>query len=296
MDAHMCVFCVCFDHCQSTHFYAYIHTYIHSDEYLDSLFTLFDVVNRGTMPHVVLDPPFHDTIISPGTREAVLFSAGCVTAAVDAVVNGDTRNAFCAVRPPGHHAEVKRAMGFCFLNNVAIGASYAKRIHKMHRVAVVDFDAHHGNGTQEMLGMDADSFLFVSLHRNDVVGAVCVRVCVSVQIRSYVKLLITHTQFPFNATSTFTTVPKNAQNHPVFDRAGFLGAIKHIKESLTAFDPDLIFISAGTWCSVCVYMYECIRAVRVYVIKLPLSLLLLCTHRVRRACGRLPGSLTGPVQ
>lgn len=89
-----------------------------------------------------------DTIISPGSWEAALRAAGAAIYAVDEVMQGKARNAFCAVRPPGHHAEPDRAMGFCLFNNAAIAAVHAQVAHGVDRVAVVDFDVHHGNGTQ----------------------------------------------------------------------------------------------------------------------------------------------------
>ena len=98
--------------------------------------------------HVGIDA---DTVMSPASGEAALRAAGAVVAAVDAVVAGEADNAFCAVRPPGHHAEPRRAMGFCLFNNVAIGALRAREVHGLARVAVIDFDVHHGNGTQAAL-------------------------------------------------------------------------------------------------------------------------------------------------
>ena len=92
-----------------------------------------------------------DTFLSPGSVEAALRAAGGVVRAVDAVMAGEARNAFCAVRPPGHHAETDTAMGFCLFGNVAIGAKHALDHHGLSRVAVVDFDVHHGNGTQDLL-------------------------------------------------------------------------------------------------------------------------------------------------
>ena len=111
--------------------------------------------------HVRLDP---DTAMSPGSGEAALRAAGALCAAVDAVMAGDARNAFCAVRPPGHHAEHAQAMGFCLFNNVAIGAAHARAQHGVARVAVIDFDVHHGNGTQSAFAPDADLF-FASTHQ-----------------------------------------------------------------------------------------------------------------------------------
>ncbi len=119
----------------------------------------------GSVPasgHYSLDP---DTALSPGSGEAGLRAAGALCAAVDAVLGGEARNAFCAVRPPGHHAEAARAMGFCLFNNVAIGARHAHAAHGLERGAVVDFDVHHGNGTQSAFERDGD-FLFASSHQS----------------------------------------------------------------------------------------------------------------------------------
>jgi len=111
--------------------------------------------------HVGVDP---DTILCPASGEAALRAAGAVVAAVDAVVTGEAKNAFCAVRPPGHHAEPDRAMGFCLFNSIAVGAARARAVHGLERVAVVDFDVHHGNGTQAMFERDAALF-YASTHQ-----------------------------------------------------------------------------------------------------------------------------------
>ncbi|HEB79643.1 MAG TPA: histone deacetylase family protein [Rhodospirillales bacterium] len=108
-----------------------------------------------------LDP---DTALSPSSGEAALRAAGAILAAVDAVAGGQADNAFCAVRPPGHHAERARAMGFCLFNNVAVGALHARQACGFKRVAVVDFDVHHGNGTQHAFEDDAGLF-FASSHQ-----------------------------------------------------------------------------------------------------------------------------------
>jgi acetoin utilization deacetylase AcuC-like enzyme len=99
-----------------------------------------------------------DTVMSPGTLEAALRAVGAATSAVDAVFRGDAANAFCALRPPGHHAEHNRAMGFCFFNQAAIAALYAREKYHAERVAVVDFDVHHGNGTQDIFWSDPNMF------------------------------------------------------------------------------------------------------------------------------------------
>ena len=129
---------------------------IHPPEFIDSVMTAIPEIG-----HNAIDA---DTIVSPGSGEAALRAAGAVLAAVDAVMAGEAANAFCAVRPPGHHAEPDRAMGFCLFNNVAIGAAYARRKHGRARVAVVDFDVHHGNGTQAAFWNDSSLF-YASTHQ-----------------------------------------------------------------------------------------------------------------------------------
>jgi acetoin utilization deacetylase AcuC-like enzyme len=108
-----------------------------------------------------LDP---DTSMSPGTWEAALRGVGGCLAAVDAVLAGEAKNAFVATRPPGHHAEKTRPMGFCLFGNVAIAAKHALERHGLSRVAIVDFDVHHGNGTQDLLWDEART-LFISSHQ-----------------------------------------------------------------------------------------------------------------------------------
>ena len=91
-----------------------------------------------------------DTVLSHGSKQATFRAVGAVCDAVDRIMAGEANNAFCAIRPPGHHAEVDLAMGFCLFNNVAIAAEYARQYHQISRIAIVDFDVHHGNGTQEI--------------------------------------------------------------------------------------------------------------------------------------------------
>jgi acetoin utilization deacetylase AcuC-like enzyme len=105
-----------------------------------------------------------DTVVSPGSGQAAFHAAGALCAAVDVVAKGTASNGFCAVRPPGHHAEPSRAMGFCLFNSVAIGAMQARAIHGLKRVAVIDVDVHHGNGTQAFAWEDPD-FFYASTHQ-----------------------------------------------------------------------------------------------------------------------------------
>jgi acetoin utilization deacetylase AcuC-like enzyme len=168
--------------------------------------------------HVRIDA---DTVLSPQSGRAALRAAGAVIAAVDAVVAGEADNAFCAVRPPGHHAEPGRAMGFCLFNNVAIGALHARAAHGLARVAVIDFDVHHGNGTQARFAEDA-SLLYASTH-----------------------------QFPLypGTGRRGETGVGNIVNVPLPPLAGSrqfrVGVSREILPALNAFRPDMVLISAG---------------------------------------------------
>jgi len=106
-----------------------------------------------------------DTWVGPGSVEAALRAAGAVAAAIDAVIGGQCEAAFCAVRPPGHHATADEAMGFCLFNNVAVGAAQALAVHGLKRVAIADFDVHHGNGTQAIFEREP-RVLFLSSHQS----------------------------------------------------------------------------------------------------------------------------------
>ena len=162
-----------------------------------------------------------DTILSPASGRAALRAAGAVVAAVDAVVAGEAANAFCAVRPPGHHAEPGRAMGFCLFNNAAVGAMRARQAHGLARVAVVDFDVHHGNGTQAAF-YDDPSLFYASTH-----------------------------QFPLypGTGARGETGVGNIVNLPLPPMAGSrefrTGVAREILPALDAFRPELVVISAG---------------------------------------------------
>lgn len=163
-----------------------------------------------------------DTLMSPGTVEAVMHGVGAATQAVDEVMQGKAANAFCAIRPPGHHAETTRAMGFCFFNNAAIATRHAQRAHGVERVAVVDWDVHHGNGTQEIF-WDDDSVLYASTHEMPLypgTGAASER----------------------GAHGTIVNAPLRAGDGSDAFREAFEAAIL---PRLTDFRPDLIIISAG---------------------------------------------------
>jgi acetoin utilization deacetylase AcuC-like enzyme len=162
-----------------------------------------------------------DTVMSAGTLEAALRAVGAATAAVDAVFEGDAANAFCAMRPPGHHAERGRAMGFCFFNQAAIAALYAREKYGAERVAVVDFDVHHGNGTQDIFWSDPDMF-YGSTHQMPL--------------------------YPGTGASNETGAG-NIFNAPLKAGDGgaeFRSAMQNlILPSLNLHEPDLIIISAG---------------------------------------------------
>lgn len=165
-----------------------------------------------------LDP---DTYLSPGSGEAALRAVGGVCAAVDLVLSGEIKNAFCALRPPGHHAEYARAMGFCLFNNVAIAARHAQVEHDIGRVAVVDFDVHHGNGTQHMFEPHATLF-YASSHQ--------------------------YPAYPGTGAASETGIG-NVVNVPLHPGAGsrpFRAAYSEvILPKLRTFAPDLLLISAG---------------------------------------------------
>ncbi|MFZ5930247.1 MAG: histone deacetylase family protein [Pseudomonadota bacterium] len=163
-----------------------------------------------------------DTPMSPGSGAAALYAAGAVVRAVDMVMQGTVQNAFCAVRPPGHHAESNRAMGFCLFNNVAVGALWAREKWKCKRLAVIDFDVHHGNGTQEIFQSDPGLF-YASTHQAPF--------------------------YPGTGAMHETGVAGNVVNASLSAGAGgdaFKAAMTtRILPALDAFHPDLILISAG---------------------------------------------------
>jgi acetoin utilization deacetylase AcuC-like enzyme len=183
----------------------------HDAAYLECLRS--SVPERGTHH---LDP---DTALNPHSLDAALRAAGAGILATDLVISGQADNAFCAVRPPGHHAGRASAMGFCLLNNVAIAALHALEHHGLQRVAVVDFDVHHGNGTEDIL-------------RNDP--------------RVMMAGIFQHPFYPYSGTED---VPAHWANVPV--KAGLRG--RDFREvvsarwlpALEAFAPEMIFVSAG---------------------------------------------------
>ncbi len=138
----------------------------HSRMHLASLRGLSDMLieerEAGGPRYATIDP---DTSLNVDSWSAILRGAGAALAATDAVMAGELENAFCAVRPPGHHACREKAMGFCFVNNVAVAAKYAVERHRLKRVAIVDFDVHHGNGTED-IGAGDNRILMVSFYQH----------------------------------------------------------------------------------------------------------------------------------
>lgn len=119
---------------------------VHNRDYVDGIFELFPLQSCRELDQ--------DVVACPHTLDAALRAAGAVCKGVDLVMNAEVKNAFCAVRPPGHHAERRRAMGFCIFSNVAVGAAYALQAYNLERVAIIDIDVHHGNGTEDILQSD----------------------------------------------------------------------------------------------------------------------------------------------
>lgn len=162
-----------------------------------------------------------DTIVSKGSKKAAYDAVGAIINAIDAVMNQEFDNAFCVVRPPGHHAEKEQAMGFCIFNNIAVGATYLLEKYKLDKVAIIDFDVHHGNGTQDIF-YNEKKVLYISSH-----------------------------QFPFYpGTGSKDEIGKfnNILNIPL--KAGtvseeFFNNYKKVYDKLNEFRPQFILLSAG---------------------------------------------------
>ena len=129
---------------------------VHNKNYLDKISISF--------PKSGIEFLDGDTIVSPGSKEAALDAVGSIILAIDQVVNKEFKNTFCSVRPPGHHAESDKAMGFCIYNNVAVGAAYLLHQYQYKKVAIIDYDVHHGNGTQQIFYKNPN-VLYISTHQ-----------------------------------------------------------------------------------------------------------------------------------
>ena len=132
---------------------------VHPKKYINNIFSL--IPNLGLKG--LEKEPYADTLLCPNSKNAILRSCGAGIAAVDSIINYNEKRIFCAVRPPGHHAETIRANGFCFVNNVAIAARYLQKKYNIKKIAIIDFDVHHGNGTQEIFYKDKSVF-YGSIH------------------------------------------------------------------------------------------------------------------------------------
>jgi acetoin utilization deacetylase AcuC-like enzyme len=185
----------------------------HKKEYLDNLNKLF--------PKSGIQFLDGDTIVSPGSKQAAMDSVSSIITAIDQIENKKIKNAFCSTRPPGHHAESDKAMGFCIYNNVAIGAMYLLTKYKYQKVAIIDFDVHHGNGTQEIF-YNNKQVLYISSH-----------------------------QFPFypgTGSKSETGKYNNIFNVPLLAGSNgrdFFAAYENVYQKLREFKPEYILLSAG---------------------------------------------------
>jgi len=162
-----------------------------------------------------------DTIVSPGSKEAALDAVGSIILGIDQVVNKEFKNTFCSVRPPGHHAESDKAMGFCIYNNVAVGAAYLLHHYQYKKVAIIDYDVHHGNGTQEIF-YNNPNVLYISTH-----------------------------QYPFYP-GTGSVNEKGASNNilnipldPGTSSDIYFNSFENVLKKLKSFNPEFILLSSG---------------------------------------------------
>ena len=162
-----------------------------------------------------------DTIISPGSKNATFDAAASIITAIDGIQNKEYKNAFCNVRPPGHHCNQNKAAGFCILNNIAIGAKYLLNKYKYKRVAIVDFDVHHGNGTQDIF-YENENVLFISTHQ--------------------------YPYYPGSGAEYEKGKFNNILNIPLpagTNSQEYLSAFEHALKKLKEFKPEFVLVSAG---------------------------------------------------
>jgi len=187
--------------------------YAHDKDYLDNVTESF--------PKQGLNFLDGDTIISPGSKDATRDAVGAILTAIDGVMKKDFKNAFCPVRPPGHHAEKQKAMGFCVYNNVAVGAYYLLEKYKLSKLAIIDFDVHHGNGTQDIF-FDNEKVLYISSHQ--------------------------YPYYPGSGAANEKGIKDNILNVPLASGTQsheFLNAYENIFKKLKEFKPNFILLSAG---------------------------------------------------
>ena len=162
-----------------------------------------------------------DTIISPGSKKATLDAIGSIVCAIDGIENKKFKNAFCAVRPPGHHAEKEKAMGFCIYNNVAAGAQYLIKEYNYNKVAIIDFDVHHGNGTQDIF-YENEKVLYISTHQ--------------------------YPYYPGTGNNNEKGKYNNILNIPLpagTNSQEYINAYNHVIKKLIEFRPEFVMFSAG---------------------------------------------------
>ena len=162
-----------------------------------------------------------DTIVSPGSRQASLDAVASILTAIDSVQNKEFKNVFCPVRPPGHHAEKNKAMGFCIYNNVAVGAHYLIEKYKLKKIAIIDFDVHHGNGTQDIF-YGNEKVLYISTHQ--------------------------YPFYPGTGSNTERGKYDNILNIPLpagTNSEEYLNAYEHVLKRLKEFKPEFVLFSAG---------------------------------------------------
>ncbi|MDA8690775.1 histone deacetylase family protein [Candidatus Pelagibacter bacterium] len=185
----------------------------HSSEYIDLVSKSFPENDLAFLDG--------DTVVSPGSKEATKDAVGSIITAIDGVQQKEFKNAFCAVRPPGHHAEKDKAMGFCIYNNVAVGANYLIEKYKYNKIAIIDFDVHHGNGTQDIF-YNNEKVLYISTHQ--------------------------YPYYPGSGSDKETGKFNNILNIPL--EAGttaeqFLNAYENVLKKLKEFKPEFLLFSAG---------------------------------------------------
>ncbi|MDC3174067.1 histone deacetylase family protein [Candidatus Pelagibacter sp.] len=188
-------------------------TNTHSSKYIDLVGKSF--------PKTGLTYLDGDTVVSPGSKKATQDAVGSIITAIDGVQKQEFKNAFCAVRPPGHHAEKDKAMGFCIYNNVAVGANYLIQKYNYSKVAIIDFDVHHGNGTQDIF-YDNEKVLYISTHQ--------------------------YPYYPGSGSKNETGNHNNILNIPL--DAGttakeYLNAYEYVLKKLKTFKPEFLLFSAG---------------------------------------------------
>jgi len=187
--------------------------FAHDKNYLDNV--------KDSFPKQGLNFLDGDTIVSPGSKEATRDAVGSILTAIDGVMKKDFNNAFCAVRPPGHHAEKQKAMGFCVYNNIAVGAYYLLEKYNLKKVAIIDFDVHHGNGTQDIF-YENEKVLYISTHQ--------------------------YPFYPGSGSNNEKGKHNNVLNIPLpagTNSEEYLNAYEHVLKKLKKFKPEFVLFSAG---------------------------------------------------